>query len=438
MVNDTTRLLGLDGLAADRVELHPDGSPVVHLSTDVEQARCCPQCGIRAVRVKGWVLTRPRDLPVAGRITRLRWRKRRWYCDQPECPRKSFTEQVPQVPARARITGRLRQAAGAAVCDGNRTIVQAARDHGLSWPVVAAAFTAHAAAVLPAEPEPVTVLGIDEVRRGKPRWSFDEVTASWTTTVDRWHVGFCDLGGGQGLLAQVEGRTSKAVTDWLTARPAAWREQVQAVAIDMCTVFKAAVREALPHALLVVDHFHVVQLANRAVTEVRRRMTMTHRGRRGRATDPEWQQRNRLTRSAARMRAEHVDRLTDTLDNLPAKIGAPILTAWNAKEDLLDLLALARTRPDRETVARRLHRFYTRCATSDLLELHRLATTIETWWPEILAFLHTGITNAGSEATNRVIKTVARNAYGFRNPKNQRLRTRAATTRRHRGHLNPA
>jgi hypothetical protein len=31
-----------------------------------------------------------------------------------------------------------------------------------------------------------------------------------------------------------------------------------------------------------------------------------------------------------------------------------------------------------------------------------------TCWPEILAFLHTGITNAGSEGTNRVIKTVAR------------------------------
>jgi transposase len=138
------------------------------------------------------------------------------------------------------------------------------------------------------------------------------------------------------------------------------------------------------------------------------------------------------------MRAEHVDRLTDTLDSLPAMIGAPILTAWNAKEDLLDLLATARTQPDRETVVRLLHRFYTRCANSDLLELHRLATTIQTWWPEILAFLHTGITNAGSEGTNRVIKTVARNAYGFRNPKNQRLRTRTATTRRHRGHLNPA
>jgi transposase len=70
-------------------------------------------------------------------------------------------------------------------------------------------------------------------------------------------------------------------------------------------------------------------------------------------------------------------------------------------------------------------------------ELERLAATVETWWPQILAFLHTGITNAGSEGTNRVIKTVARDAYGFRNPHNQRLRTRCATTRKSRGHLDP-
>ncbi|MFG6193280.1 transposase family protein [Nonomuraea sp. JJY05] len=39
------------------------------------------------MRVKEWVTTRPRDLPVAGRRCELRWRKRRWYCDEPGCPR---------------------------------------------------------------------------------------------------------------------------------------------------------------------------------------------------------------------------------------------------------------------------------------------------------------------------------------------------------------
>ena len=136
------------------------------------------------------------------------------------------------------------------------------------------------------------------------------------------------------------------------------------------------------------------------------------------------------------MRAEHVDDLEADV-RATRSIGLPILAAWNAKEDLLDLLALARTEPDRERLAALLDRFYRRCANADLPELEPLATTVQTWWPQILAFIRTGITNAGSEGTNRVIKTVARDAYGFRNPVNQRLRTRCATTRRTRGHLNP-
>jgi hypothetical protein len=93
------------------------------------------------------------------------------------------------------------------------------------------------------------------------------------------------------------------------------------------------------------------------------------------------------------MRGEHVDALLDELSALPGKIATPILAAWNAKEDLLDLLALARTNPDRQHVAHRLHRFYQRCADAGVAELERLASTVETWWPQILAFLHTGITN---------------------------------------------
>lgn len=145
-----------------------------------------------------------------------------------------------------------------------------------------AAFTAHADAVLPGEPEPVQVLGIDETRQGRPKWVFDPVSQAWQTSVDRWHVGMCDLSGGQGLLGQVEGRTAQVVVDWLGQRRQAWRDQVRYVAIDMCTIFKSMVREALPHATLVVDHFHVVQLAHQALNEVRRRVTVQVRGRRGR------------------------------------------------------------------------------------------------------------------------------------------------------------
>lgn len=83
-----------------------------------------------------------------------------------------------------------------------------------------------------------------------------------------------------------------------------------------------------------------------------------------------------------------------------------------------------------------LTRFYENAASSGLPEMERLATTVSPWWPQILAAITAGVTNAASEGINRLIKTDARCAFGYRNPANQRLRARCATTRRARGHLN--
>lgn len=45
-------------------------------------------------------------------------------------------------------------------------------------------------------------------------------------------------------------------------------------------------------------------------------------------------------------------------------------------------------------------------------EVTTLAETVATWWPTIPVFLQTGITNAGTEGTNRLIKAVKRHACG--------------------------
>lgn len=78
-----------------------------------------------------------------------------------------------------------------------------------------------------------------------------------------------------------------------------------------------------------------------------------------------------------------------------------------------------------------LHRFCSWCANSGIAEITRLVTTIETWWDGVEAFLRTSITNAKSEGIDRAVKRVARNAHGFRNPENQRLRlrTRSVTSK---------
>jgi transposase len=281
--------------------------------------------------------------------------------------------------------------------------------------------------VLPAEPAPVQVLGIDETRRGRPKYQLNPLTGKSEETVGRWHTGFVDVTGTQGLLGQVEGRAASDAVAWLEQQPESWREQVRFVAIDMSASYRAAIGQALPAATIVVDHFHVVQLANKALCEVRRRLTFQHRGRRGRKTDPEWIARNRLTRNWEDLTDEQVTTMWTKLE-AAGPIGTGILTAWIAKEELRGVLACNRDKFNPTEVRARLHRFYTWCADSGIAEITRLATTIETWWHGIEAFLRTGITNAKSEGINRAVKLAARNAYGFRNPENQRLRTRSVTT----------
>jgi transposase len=431
--SDATLLFGLDGVEVTAVRLDPDGVRVVRVVTADQAARVCPGCSVVATRSKGVVLTRPRDVEHGGGRVRVEWVKRRWACAGQGCPRASFTEAVAEIPARMRTTGRLRGAAGRAVADGGRTVIQSCRDHGLSWPVVQREFQAYAQRVLPAEPEPSEVIGVDEVRRGKRTWERDPETGKWRIAADRWHVGFVDVTGDQGLLGQVEGRDATGVAAWLRSRPEGWKAAVRYVAIDMCAPFRAAVRRALPHARVVVDAFHVVQLAGRHLAGLRRRCTWALRGRRARKGDPEWEIRGLLRRNTENLTHEQRDTLVRTLTGM-GTYGRWILKGWHAKEKLRALLRLtarhSHTYPDRSAISNARYDFMTHCLDSRQPELITLARTVEDWWDGIENYIHTGITNAASEGNNRLIKLEARNAFGFRNPANQRLRSRTATTRR--------
>jgi pimeloyl-ACP methyl ester carboxylesterase len=134
----------------------------------------------------------------------------------------------------------------------------------------------------------VAHLGIGEHRRGRPRWRAGAETGEYVLPADRWHTCFFDLSGDQGLLGQVEGRTADDAAYWLAAASPAWRDAVRVVAIDMCSIYAPAVRRALPRAQLVVDLFHVVQLAVKMTGDVRRRAVREKYGRRGRSGDAEY------------------------------------------------------------------------------------------------------------------------------------------------------
>jgi transposase len=370
--------------------------------------------------------TRPRDLRYGEQPLAVRWQKVQYRCTEKPCPRRAFTEQIAELPAGARVTGRLRRYVAEQI--GCGMPVSVACEGLMSWPVAHAAWAQRADAQL-AEPQPVRVLGIDETRRGRPRWVQDPDTGKWRLT-ERFETNFVDLAGPQGLLGQTAGRTSKAVVAWLDERGQEWKDAVRIVAMDPCASYRAAVRQALPNALIVADRFHLVRLANQALTDVRRRVSWDTHGRRGRKSDPAWAARRRLLRGRERLSDKQFARMWNDL--IDGDATGQILTAWIAKEELRALLATARRGGQRHDVAHRLHRFYAWCAHADIPELERLAATIEAWWPEVLGFLLTGVTNAGTEATNRTVKTAARTAYGFRNLDNQRRRVRFACTRRQR------
>jgi transposase len=135
--DDASCLLGLAGLAVERVELAPFGVRIVQLVTDDPDAARCPACRVVSTSGKDWVLTRPHDLPCGGGQVAVQWRKRRWRCRTQACKRQSFTEQVAQVPAGMRTTTRLRTALAVAVEDG-RDQSEVAAAHEVSWPTVSA------------------------------------------------------------------------------------------------------------------------------------------------------------------------------------------------------------------------------------------------------------------------------------------------------------
>lgn len=419
-------LLGLEGIVVDTVTQGEDDVRVVVVGTADEWVGRCPECATRSSRSRGWVTTCPRDIKIGPDRPRLLWRKRKWLCTNMFCMRKSFTEATPAIPARARMTMRAKWEMASAVLDDDRSVAAVATAYGCTWNTCHDAVVTTADPVLETEPEPVKVLGIDETRRGKAKYETCSQTGK-RVWVDRFDTGLVDITGAGGLLVQVNGRSAKPVSDWLAGRDPAWRASITHVAIDMSATYAKAVRDALPHAALIVDRFHLVKRANQMVEAVRRRITWESRGRRGRKADPEWLNRRRLLRAAERLTAAQRARLVAALD--AADPNGDILAAWIAKELLRDVLACTATGALRYEIRAALHRFYAFCAATSVPEIHELAETIETWQGPMILAITTGLSNARSEGYNRIVKHVGRIAFGFRNPDNQRRRVRWACTR---------
>ena len=397
-------LVGMDGfrlLAAAVVdgELH-------QLMETTASVVGCPACGTRAAS-KGRRKVRVRDLPAGGRRVVVVWWKRLWRCPDPDCDIVSWTEQADAIAPRASMTERARAEACRQVGEQNRSVACVAREYGVGWSTVMAAVWDYGRGRVddPGRTADIAALGLDEV-------AFLRANARRHTV---FATNFVDLARGR-LLDVVPGRSAKGVHDWLGTRPRDWLAGVVTVAIDPHRGYANGVGVHLGHARLVVDPFHAVALANRAIDDVRRRVQNETLGHRGRSGDPLYGIRRVLLRGTERHTATSLARLQAGL--AAGDPGDEVLDTLLAREALRWMYA-ADTPAE---AAVRFDGFIAECTGSRVPELHRLARTAQRWRTEILAHHTTGASNGPTEAVNLVVKKVLRVAHGFRNFDNFRLR----------------
>lgn len=422
MDDRTTVLFALPEFRVLDVTLEPGRGRRVLVESVAEEGGC-PACGVVSGLIKDRPTSRVRDLP-HGLVPLAVWvRKRRFACAQVLCERRSFTETSAQLPARARVTTRLKVKVAAAVTTTNRAVSEVAKDHGIAWGTVHRILVRVAADVL-GQAAPTTMIGIDETRARSVRWICEgaEKTVTWRRS-DPWMTSIVDLDRSHrgGIIGLAAGRSGACVEGWLRLQTEEFRAGILVAAIDPSAPYAAALRRALPRARIVLDHFHLVMLGNAVVTDVRQRALREHLGRRGGKVDPAWAHRRLLLRAGDQLSPKALARLKTVMstDDPTGEISA----AWACKELLRQLLAgHGPTRYSRHETAHRRTRFLAACATADMPETTRLAGTIEKWWPEIEGFLQLGVTNARTEGCNRVIKQIKRVACGFRNQANYERR----------------
>jgi transposase len=183
------------------------------------------------------------------------------------------------------------------------------------------------------------------------------------------------------------------------------RAKIKAVATDLSAAYTKAVRDHLPGAVHVFDHFHVIKLFNEKLSAFRR--TLYHQL----SSDQDRKilkgTRWLLLKNPENLDPEHheVERLEEAL-----RLNAPLAIAYYLKEDLRQIWQ----QPNKRTARRLLRDWIARARASKISMLEQFATTLEGHQEGILNYYHYRISTGPLEGTNNKIKTMNRQAYGFR------------------------
>ena len=409
LVNPNEIIHALVGLKDVRVLHYLRRGPEVELMIEqvVNDIRC-PRCGGRA-EVKERPVVRYIDLPVYGVAIRLAWRKHRMVCPSAFCDKRSFVLQDHRIAAKnCLLTTRAAKWATFQVGTG-RTVKEVAGELDCDWHTVNNAVTTYGRALLAADRKRLnktTAIGLDEtsfVKLGRHKHQ-DFVT----TVADVEHHQIIDI---------LPSRDFKDVAGWLASQPEAWKERICFGALDMSVTYAAVYSVILPKAAQVVDPFHTIQLANRCLDGVRRRVQTEQLGHRGRRDDPLYRARRVLLMGEEKLDAEARDRLASLL-----ALGDPsaeVAIAYRVKERLREFYRT--TDPTKARLM--LEELEQHCLKPAMPpEIQKLGRTIKRWFDKICNYHIAKVSNGPTEGMNNLIKRIKRIGFGFRNFASYRIR----------------
>jgi transposase len=183
-------------------------------------------------------------------------------------------------------------------------------------------------------------------------------------------------------------------------RALAHPERVKIVVIDMSLTLLAAVRKALPHAIIVIDLFHIQSKINDGLDNVRKRLRRAATRRKGQLT---MCRKELLRKRRDQLRPHELQELERWFDLKPE-----LRLAYEVVEGCLDIWKSSSSR----TASARYKRWLARFPPELLEDFAELLSAFRNWEKLILNYFDHRYTNAFTEASNRLVKDLQREARG--------------------------